>query len=319
MIAKFDALKQRAAQRVAAARERSAAIDHVARAKQRYNDQRGDRQAGAVTYFGFLSFFPLIALAFAVVGYVVVLYPEARGDIERGISSALPGLVGDGPGQINVQQIANAKAGAGIIGLLGLLWAGTGWVDALREALRSMWLQVATGGHNFAMKKAYDVLVLVVLGLSLVASVAISGIATSATSLVLGFVDLADSMAARWLLRALAVLIAVASDAALFAVLFWRLSGVLIPRRRLLNGALLGAVGFEILKLFATYLVGNTTRNPVYATIAVAVGLLVWVNLVTRVTLFAAAWTATEAYDEPDTPAVPQSPAVTHAGRATRA
>jgi membrane protein len=47
--------------------------------------------------------------------------------------------------------------------------------------------------------------------------------------------------------------------------------------------------------VFATVLLGHTVRNPVYATFSVAVGLLVWINLVTRMTLFAAAWTATVA------------------------
>jgi membrane protein len=290
---KIAALKQRATEKFAAARARSAQLDHVVRAKQRYDDRRGDRQAGAVTYFGFLSFFPLIALAFAAVGYASVIY-DAEDQIQRGIESALPGL----SDQINIQGIAAAKRSAGIIGLLGLLWAGTGWVDALREALRSMWLQKPHGGANIVIKKAFDVVVLVTLGLALVASVAISGVASAATQLVLGWVDLADSILATWLLRLLAVLVAVASNAVIFAVMFWRLSGVHIPRGRLLRGALLAGVGFEILKQLGTFLIGNTTDNPIYATFAVAVGLLIWINFVSRVTLLAAAWTATDAYSE---------------------
>jgi membrane protein len=66
----------------------------------------------------------------------------------------------------------------------------------------------------------------------------------------------------------------------------------------LVAGALLGAVGFEVLKQFGTFLISNTTSNPIYATFAVAVGLLIWINFVTRVTLWAAAWTATDAYAE---------------------
>jgi membrane protein len=287
---KIAALKQRAKEKFAAARASSAQLDHLVRAKQRYDDRRGDRQAGAVTYFGFLSFFPLIALAFAAVGYASVIY-DAQDQIQRGIESALPGL----SQQIDVEGIANAKRSAGIIGLLGLLWAGTGWVDALREALRSMWLQKPHGGANIVVKKAFDVLVLVTLGLALFASVAISSVATSATHIVLDLIGFEGSIAATWLVRALALSVAVASSAVIFLVMFWRLSGVHIPRRRLLQGALLGAVGFEMLKQFGTFLIGNTTDNPIYATFAVAVGLLIWINLVSRVTLWAAAWTATDA------------------------
>lgn len=295
---KLAALKASAAAKFSAARAEHPALDHVVRAKARYDDRRGDRQAGAVTFFGFLSFFPLIALAFAVLGYVIDFYPGVEADIERGISDALPGLVGTEPGQINIHQIADAKAGAGIIGLLGLFWAGTAWVDALREALRSMWLQVAAGGGNLVKKKAFDGVVLVVLGLSLILSVALSSVATSATGLVIELLSLPDGGLTTFALKVIAIAVAVASSAVLFGVMFWRLSGMHIPRKRLVEGALLGGVGFELLKMLATYLIGNTMRNPVYATFAVAVGLLVWINWVMRVTLFAAAWTATEAYTD---------------------
>jgi len=289
---KITELKQRAQQRFADARGRYPALDHLVRAKERYDDRRGDRLAGAVTYFGFLSFFPLIALAFAVLGYAVGDSPEVRTQVERAIAETLPGL----SEQIDVDAIADAKAGAGIFGVLGLLWAGTGWVDALREALRSMWLQKPHGGPNLAVKKAFDVLILAVLGLALLASVAVTGVATSATTVVLGFFGLEGSTPATWLLRLLALAVGVASSAVIFTVMYWRLSGMQIPRKRLIQGALLGAVGFEVLKLFGTFLVGNTTKNPVYATFAVAVGLLIWINLVTRVALWAAAWTATQAH-----------------------
>ena len=58
-------------------------------------------------------------------------------------------------------------------------------------------------------------------------------------------------------------------------------------------GALIGAVGFELLKSAATLLLAGTLTNPVYASFAVLVGLLVWINLVMRLVLFSAAWTAT--------------------------
>ena len=79
----------------------------------------------------------------------------------------------------------------------------------------------------------------------------------------------------------------------IFLVLFTRLSGTCAPWRRIARGALFGAVGFEILKQVATLLIGRTTQNPVYASFAVLVGLMVWINIVSRFALFVAAWTAT--------------------------
>ena len=109
-------------------RRRSPQLDHVAQAWQRYSKDEGGQLAASVTYFGFLSFFPLLALAFSVLGYVVAYDPSLRASVEQSLQQALPGLIGDGSGQIDVDRIAAAKAGAGIIGLLGLLYAGLGWV-----------------------------------------------------------------------------------------------------------------------------------------------------------------------------------------------
>jgi membrane protein len=326
VIRRFAAAKAAVRTRVDRARAGSPVTDHVLRARARYERARGDRQAAAVTYFGFLSFFPVLALGFAALGYVIEWFPDARADIRGGIADALPGLVGTGPGQIDIDEIAGAKTQVGLLGLVGLYWAGTAWVGALREALRSMWLIRPDRPGNLLVNKGKDALVLVALGGSLAASVALSGVVTSATDLLTDLLGLADGSGVRWLLKLTAAAVAVVSSAVLFSVMFWRLSGMRIPRRRLLGGALLGGIGFEVLKLFATYLVGHTMRNPVYATFAVAVGLLVWINLVTRVTLYAAAWTATEPYTDavvgepqrPDdaAPALPEpTPAPASAGR----
>ncbi len=295
MIRRFNALKAVVTARVDAVRARRPRLDHAFRTRHRYDAARGDRLAGAVTYFGFLSFFPLIALGFAALGYVIEWFPDAHDDIRGTISDAFPGLVGTDPGQIDIDQIAGARNSVGLLGLAGLVWAGTAWVGALREALRSMWLLPPNQLGNFFLNKGKDLLVLGALGLSLATSVALSSFVTSATGVLTEIFGLGDGDGVRWLFRGAAAIVAVCSSALLFAVMFWRLSGMRIPRKRLVRGALLGGAGFEILKLSATYLVGHSMRNPVYATFAVAVGLLVWINFVTRVTLYAAAWTATEA------------------------
>lgn len=301
MVAVIDRAKNWVDSWFRATRDRVAPLDHLVRALQRYTGQRGDRLAGAVTYFGFLSFFPLLAVAFSVVVYVVIVYPDARQQVTEAIQATFPGLIGSGEGKIDLTRIAGTGIGAGVIGLLGLLYSGTGWIDALRDALRAMWRQPPHEAPNIAVKKFWDLVVLAVFGVALVASVAFSSVATSMTRVVLGAVGLDDLPGMDAALRVLAVVIAVLFDAVVFAVLYGVLPGVRTPLPVLARGALLGAAGFEILKLLGTFLVGRTTSNPVYGAFAIMVGLLVWINLVARVTLVAAAWTATavpEADDE---------------------
>ena len=286
---------QRVMERVRAQRSRRPWVDHAVRAYDRNSEVRAGQLAGAVTYFGFLSFFPLLALGFSLVGLFSSVYPSIQDDVTHAVESAFPSLVGSGDGQIDIQQVIDAKAGAGIIGLLGLAYAGLGWLDAVREALRRVF-GTEDEAIGLVKKKLVDVLVLVMLGTSLLLSLVVSSLATAVTTFVLDLVGLADSLVAVVALRVLSVGVALAVDVVIFAILLSRLSGAHLPWRRVRSGAVLAGVGFEVLKLVGTFLIARTTSNPMYATFGVVVGLLVWINLVSKLMVFAASWTATEPY-----------------------
>jgi membrane protein len=285
--------------RLSSARARWSWFDHAARANQRNGEVLGGQLAAAITFYGFLSFFPLLALAFAAVGYISGAYPDAQGAVTRAVEGSFPSLIGPGPGQINIQDVINAKAGAGIIGLLGLFYSGLGWLDALRAALRRVFGTSALP-LNFVKKKVTDVAVLIGLGVALLASLVVTTLATAATTQALGVVNLKDSLVAITLLKALSVALALFADTLIFAIMLSRLSGASLPFRQIRSAALLGAIGFELLKLAGTFLIGRTTSNPVYATFGVVVGLLIWINLVSQLLMYVAAWGATRPYsDEP--------------------
>jgi membrane protein len=274
------------------ARRHLPALDHLLRAYTRYTADTGDRLAAAVTYFAFLSFFPLVVLAVSVLGFVLADNNAAIKEVQQQLEDFAPGLAH----QLPIPEIVAARQGLGILGLAGLLYAGLGWVDALREAIRTMWHHNVKAG-NFVVRKLLDVTVLAGLGLTLAASVAVSGVVTSATAWVLGLVGLADAPAAGRVLRVLGILLVVLVDVAVFLYLFVRLPRLTIPLRRVVKGAVFAAVGFEVLKYVGAFYVRHTTANPVYGTFAVVVGLLIWINLASRFLLFAAAWAVTAPYD----------------------
>src|SRR4051794_7946197 len=277
---------------VKAVRARRPFVDHMVRAFSRYQADGGDRLAASVTYFGFLSFFPLIALAFSIAGFVVDAYPDAQRELAEQINSFLPGL----SDKLDVTTIGNAKVATGLLGLAGLLFAGLGWVDALREAVRTIWHHNVKAG-NFVVKKLVDIGVLAGLGLTLLASVAVTGVSSAAMTWFLDLVGLEDNSVARVGLRVVGLVLALLVDFAVFLYLFTRLPRLNTPFKRVFKGALLGAVGLEILKVVGSLLVSRTTNNPVYGAFAVVVGLLIWINLVSRFMLFTAAWTVTAPYD----------------------
>ncbi|MGH3497466.1 MAG: YihY/virulence factor BrkB family protein [Nocardioidaceae bacterium] len=304
---KRPGLVDRAKQRLASARAASPLLDHLLTMLSHYGDVRGGMLAGGVTYFGFLSFFPVLAIAFAVVGYVTGVYPQAQSRVTVALASVFPGLIGTGQGQIDVSKFSDVAAAAGIIGAVGLLYAGLGWLSALRQALQDVFEVPRSGQPNLLVGKVTDLLVLVLLGVVLLVSVAVSASVAGLTKRVEDWLGMTGVAGIGVVIVVVGALVGVLASTALFYVMYRVLAQPDLPRSALLRGALLAAVGFEVLKLIASKLLSSASSNPAYAAVTTAIVLLVWINYFSRVTLYGAAWAATS---EPRSgaPAVAESP-----------
>ncbi|GAC1439731.1 MAG: hypothetical protein NVS3B26_05170 [Mycobacteriales bacterium] len=274
------------------ARARWGFLDHLIRMYGRYQADGGDRLAAAVTFYWFLSLFPILLLAISVLGYVYG--GSAAAKVSSGLSGYLPdqlvATIGD--------TLAKAKGKAGVIGLLGLLLSGLGWIDGLREAIRTVWHQNVKAG-NIVKRKLVDILVLVGLFATIAASVVVTGATTAATGYVLHLLHLSDTAAAHVLTQVLAYLLSGVADTALFLYMFTRLPKVTTPIAEVLRAAVFGAVGFEIVKFAGAFYVARTTSKgqATYGTFAVVVGLLLFLNLISRLILLTAAFAVTKPYD----------------------
>ncbi|MGH3444181.1 MAG: YihY/virulence factor BrkB family protein, partial [Nocardioidaceae bacterium] len=168
-------LKERVSAAVRRARERSRLLDHLLSMVSHYGDVDGTGQSGAVTYFGFLSFFPILALAFFVVGYIATVYPGAQDQLISALGSVLPGLVGNGSGQVHLDAFTKNAGTVGIIGVVGLLYSGLGWLSGMRKALDVLFVMPDRAKPNFVLGKLRDLVALILIGVVLVVSVALSG------------------------------------------------------------------------------------------------------------------------------------------------
>jgi uncharacterized BrkB/YihY/UPF0761 family membrane protein len=81
-----------------------------------------------------------------------------------------------------------------------------------------------------------------------------------------------------------------ALDTVILGAFFRVLSDVKIPWRRLRSGALVGAAALGILKVAGGSLLGVSKNNPLLATFAVILGLLIFFNFVCQVILISASW-----------------------------
>jgi membrane protein len=290
----MPSLKERVTARVDRFRARHRKVDHVLAMVEHYGKVNGNAQAGAVTFFGFLSFFPILALAFFGVGVLAQVYPELRAEIRVEIEHLLPGVVGGGPGEIPLKTFEDYGATVGGIGLVAVLYSGLGWLSGMRTALEALFVLPPREQPNFVVGKLRDVASLILVGLTMVVSVALSGLVAGFSESVLGWFGVdSDGTVPHVLLWLISHGLAIAASTALLLTLFTLLAQPHVPRRSLLDGAILGAVGFEVLKGVAYFLIAQTKSQPAFQAFGVALVLVVWINYFSRLVLYAASYAYT--------------------------
>jgi membrane protein len=274
-----------------AARDRYPWLDHTVTAWDRFKENHGNYFAAAITYFIFLALFPLILLAVSVLGFVLRQNPDLQQELLDNVTSNVPGDFGDTL-KSSINSAVNARASVGILGLVGLLLTGLGWVSNLRAAINAMW-GVEPAPRNFVQARLANLVVLAGLGVASVVSIGLTVVGTALTDKVLRAAGLDEVTGMHVLVKVLGILLAVVGDTLILAWLLARLPRPDVPARIVLRGALLGAVGFEVLKVVGTYYIARVTRSPTVGVFGSVVGVLVWIYLVSRYLLYCAAWTAT--------------------------
>lgn len=247
---------------------------------------KGNRLAGAVTFFGFLALFPLLTVALAIA--IAALSDSRVHQLEKKIADQVPGLASS----LDVPSLVANAATLGLVSGVLLLISGLGWVDTMRGSIRDVW-QLPEERGNLLLRKAWDCVVLFGLGVVSLISLGASAVATALAKRLADWLQLDGSGPGGYLLSAVGFLIAVAAGVVLFAYLlapFPRIAGQ--HRRDVLQGALIGAVGFELLKLLLASYLTSVAGKSIYGTFGVPVALLLWINFVSRLLMYCVSWTA---------------------------
>ena len=272
-------------------RQRYPWFDHLVRAGQAYLSHNGDHYAAAITYFSVLSLAPLLMIAFAVAAFVLAGDEQLLRELQRQIEAAAPPGLGPTLNDV-VTQTIESRSGVGILGVLVALYSGLAWIGYLREALTAQWEQPPEPG-GFVRTKVFDLLALLGLGLALLTSFGITAAGTSAAGFLLRLVGLDDVRWARLLFYVLALALSLAGMWLVFLWVIARLPREPVTLRSAARAAVLGAVGFEVLKLvFALYL-GTVTNSSAGRLFGPVIGLMVFAFFVSRFLLFVTAWAAT--------------------------
>lgn len=185
----------------------------------------------------------------------------------------------------------------GVIGLLGAAYAGLGWMGHLRDALTAQWEQPHEP-EPFVKKYASDALALLGLGIALLVSFAVTAVGTTFSGQLLELLGLSGVGWARVLAVVISVALSLAASWLVFVWVVTKLPREPVTWRSAFRAALLGAVGFELLKQLGAIYIAGVTNSPTGAVFGPILGLLVFVYLVSRLLLFVTAWAATAPENE---------------------
>jgi membrane protein len=196
-----------------------------------------------------------------------------------------------------------------LFGLLGALYSGIGWMSNLREALSEQWAQVPA---TPAMPKRllFDLLALAGLGLALVGSFAITGIASGFAATLLELLGLGGQGWARFLLTVFGFLLGLFANWLIFLWVIARLPREHATFRSAAKAALLGAIGFEVLKQVMQIYLRTVLASPSGTVFGSLLGLMVFAFFASRFALFVTAWAATARENEQEEPTPVPGPAV---------
>jgi membrane protein len=238
--------------------------------QDRYSELHGGELASAITLSVFLSLLPLLIVAIAVLGFFSAasskdLAKEVVENLQLDRSSQTAELITEA-----MRTAESSRKAASVVGLAGLLWSGLGVVNALQYAWNTAWQVPGRGLKD----KAIGVGWLLGGGMLFVASFAVS----------------AASQLLPWFLEPVGILIGLATGVGL-----WLWTAHTLPNRRvgwraLIPGALLGAVGFEILKVLASFVVPRivASSSDLYGPVGVVFAVLAWLLLFGRLVVYAA-------------------------------
>jgi membrane protein len=258
-----------------------------------FGQSRGPVLAAGMAYQAIFAIFAALWLVFSVAGLWLAGNPDLLDQLFVIINQSVPGLIGP-EGVVDPDTLVDtgALSWSSAIALVGLLATTLGWLDTTSQAVRGIF-GMGQETTFFVLVKLRELGLGLLFGLALVVSAVISIVSTEALRWFLGlFGQGTNSVWFTASSQGVALLIVLIIDTVTLAALFRVLSHVRIPWRHLLVGSLLGAVALGVLKVLGASLLGGAARNPLLAGFAVIIGLLIWFNLTSTVTLISASWIA---------------------------
>lgn len=240
---------------------------------KKFGDDRGSSLAALLTFYGFLSLFPLLLLLVTILGFVGGGEHSFVRRVENSAFSQFP-VVGTKL-STNIHGIHGRSILGLVVGIIVVLWGSQGAIQTAQYAQSEIWNIPGVNRPSFWARLGRTYSMIVVLGLFLLVSTVVAGLVTIGHH---GGLAVAG-----------AVVTSLAVNVGLFIVAFRLLTPKQIPWRDLVPGAIIGAVGWTLLQYLGGLLVEHSLRNTSqeYGAFALVLGLIAFLFLAAQVTLYA--------------------------------
>ncbi|PIE32300.1 MAG: hypothetical protein CSA55_03780 [Ilumatobacter coccineus] len=240
---------------------------------RKFGQDRAGYLAALVAYFGFFSIFPLMMAFTSGLGFIVT-DPDKQQRFAEVAADQIP-VVGT-----TIKQSAGQIEGSGITLVLGIavaLWSGLKIIDAMQNAMNSVWDVPPFQRPNMAKKRARSLAMLFVIGGGLAISIAASSVAN-----VLDFLP----GGGRFTLWG----VSLAFSIVLYLVSFQLLTDMKLTWKHLIPGAVVGGIAWWALQTFGTPLIARQQANAgeTYGSFGAIIALLFFLFIAAQLSILAA-------------------------------
>lgn len=231
----------------------------------KYVDDSGPFLAALITYYAFVSMFPLLLLSSTILGTVLAGNPELQEQLIDSALSQLP-VVGE---QLGEPQSLSGGTTAVVIGVLGALYGALGVAQALQHAMNTAWNVPRNSRPNPFLARGKSVVLLATAGVAVIGTTVLSTIGA------------ADAGSFGGVVRTLVLVASVLINAVIFTFAFRLATSRKVSVRDVLPGALIAAVLWQLLQTFGVTYVSRVmeSASAVNGVFALVLGLLAFLYL----------------------------------------
>ena len=243
---------------------------------KKFGDDSAGTLAALITYYGFLSIFPLLLVLTTLLSLLFAHDSALQARIVHSAVGQFPVVGSQLAGPHGVSSLRSGSVVGLFVGLIGLIWGSFGISQAAQRAMAEVWNVPGVIRPGFLPRLGRSTAFLAVLALDLVF-----------TTFLAGFVTFGHKGA--WL-QILVAITGLITNVLLYILGFRVLTHKSIKTIQMVPGAILAGVGWTILQYAGTLLVGHVLRHAgqAYGYFGSVLGLLAFLYLVAKLTLYSA-------------------------------